>query len=127
MWCVCTAAIYSISSFYHDACDLFNSVFKMLSIMLFFEWILILPFYIFFVRKFLLSHLAQIKYILPEGVQIEKILIHDEKTKCMKSEMRIGLLFDVVKYHHEESVYVALSNIFSSRLRDFNAKHPEVI
>lgn len=76
-------------------------------------------------RKFLLSHLAQIKYILPEGVQIEKILIHDEKTKCMKSEMRIGLLFDVVKYHQEESVYVALSNIFSSRLRDFNAKHPE--
>ncbi|KAH6815886.1 hypothetical protein C2S51_020706 [Perilla frutescens var. frutescens] len=76
-------------------------------------------------RKFLPSHLAQIKYILPEAVQIDKILTHDEKTKCMKSEIKIGLLFDAVKYHHEESVYVALSNIFSSRLRDFNAKHPE--
>lgn len=51
----------------------------------------------------------------------------DDKTKCMKSEMKIELLFDVVKYHNEESVYVALSNIFSSRLRDFYARHPEVI
>lgn len=76
-------------------------------------------------RKFLPSHLAQIKYILPEAVQIDKILTHDEKTKCMKSEMKISFLFDVVKYHHEESVYVALSKFFSSRLRDFSAKHPE--
>ncbi|XP_057787089.1 CDT1-like protein a, chloroplastic isoform X2 [Salvia miltiorrhiza] len=78
-------------------------------------------------RKFLLSHLAQIKYILPEAVQIDKILIHDEKTKCMKSDMKIGLLFDVVKYHNEEeSVYVALSTVFSLRLRDFSATNPEV-
>ncbi|KAL1541939.1 CDT1-like protein a, chloroplastic isoform X2 [Salvia divinorum] len=78
-------------------------------------------------RKFLLSHLAQIKYILPEAVQIDKILVHDEKTKCMKAEMNIGLLSDVVKHRDEdESVYVALSTIFSSRLRDFSDKHPEV-
>lgn len=78
-------------------------------------------------RKFSTSHLAQIKYLLPEAVQIDKILMHDDNTKCMKSEMKIELLFDVVKYHNEESVYVALSNIFSSRLRDFYARHPEVI
>ncbi|XP_047954195.1 CDT1-like protein a, chloroplastic isoform X1 [Salvia hispanica] len=79
-------------------------------------------------RKFLPSHLAQIKYILPEAVQIDKILVHDEKTKCMKVEMNIRLLSDVVKHHDEdESVYVALSTIFSSRLRDFNAKHPEQV
>lgn len=53
--------------------------------------------------------------------------MHDEKTKCMKSDMKITLLFDVVKDHHEESVFVALSNVFSSRLRDFNITHPEVI
>lgn len=79
------------------------------------------------VREFSLSHLAQIKYILPEAVQIDKILVHDDKTKCMKSEMKIELLFDVVKDHDEESVYVALSNIFSSRLREFYARHPEVM
>ncbi|KAK4428199.1 CDT1-like protein a, chloroplastic [Sesamum alatum] len=76
-------------------------------------------------RKFLYIHLAQIKYILPEEVQIDKILIHDEKTKCMKSDMKITLLFDVVKNHHEESVFVALSNLFTSRLRDFYITHPE--
>ncbi|XP_042013417.1 CDT1-like protein a, chloroplastic isoform X2 [Salvia splendens] len=77
-------------------------------------------------RKFLPSHLAQIKYILPEAIQIDKILVHNEKTKCMKVEMNIGLLSDVVKHRDEdESVYVALSTIFSSRLKDFSAKHPE--
>ncbi|KAL0341703.1 UNVERIFIED_CONTAM: CDT1-like protein a, chloroplastic [Sesamum calycinum] len=76
-------------------------------------------------RKFLYIHIGQIKYILPEAVQIDKILIHDEKTKCMKSDMKITLLFDVVKDHHEESVYVALSNLFTSRLRDFYITHPE--
>ncbi|KAL0441215.1 UNVERIFIED_CONTAM: CDT1-like protein a, chloroplastic [Sesamum radiatum] len=39
--------------------------------------------------------------------------------------MKITLLFDVVKDHHEESVYVALSNLFTSRLRDFYITHPE--
>ncbi|KAL8457237.1 hypothetical protein ACS0TY_034371 [Phlomoides rotata] len=76
-------------------------------------------------RKFLFSHLAQINYIFPEAVQIEKILVHDEKTKCMKSDMEISLLFDVVKDHNENSVFVALSKVFSSRLRDFIVTHPE--
>lgn len=67
------------------------------------------------------------KYILPEGVQIDKILIHDEKTKCMKPDMKIALLLDVVKDHTEESVYVALSKLFSSRLREFCITHPEVM
>ncbi|KAI3454279.1 hypothetical protein Pfo_010942 [Paulownia fortunei] len=76
-------------------------------------------------RKFLFTHLAQIKYVLPEAVQIDKILTHDQKTKCMKPDMKIALLFDVVKDHREESVFVALSNLFSSRLRDFYIRHPE--
>ncbi|KAG8388481.1 hypothetical protein BUALT_Bualt02G0130200 [Buddleja alternifolia] len=76
-------------------------------------------------RKFLCMHLAQIKYIIPEAVQIDKILTHDEKTMGMKSDMQIVLLFDVVEGHHEESAFVALSNLFSSRLRDFYISHPE--
>ncbi|PIN09362.1 hypothetical protein CDL12_18040 [Handroanthus impetiginosus] len=76
-------------------------------------------------RKFLLMHLAQIKYILPEAVQIDKTLIHDEETKCVKPDLKISLLFDVVKNHHEESNFLALKNLFSSRLRDFYITHPE--
>ncbi|KAL3642250.1 hypothetical protein CASFOL_013065 [Castilleja foliolosa] len=69
--------------------------------------------------KFLFTHLVQMKHILPEAVQIDKILIHNEKTKYMKPHMTIGLLFDVVKDHSEESAYAALSKLFSSRLREF--------
>ncbi|KAL6559297.1 hypothetical protein OROGR_004414 [Orobanche gracilis] len=76
-------------------------------------------------RKLLSRHIAQMKYILPEGVQIDKILIHDEKTKCMKPDMKIALLLDVVKGHNEESVYVALGKLFSSRLREFCITHHE--
>ncbi|KAL1568366.1 CDT1-like protein a, chloroplastic isoform X1 [Salvia divinorum] len=61
-------------------------------------------------------------------VQIDKILIHYVKIKCMRLEMKIGLLFDAVKYHNEEeSVYLALSSIFSFRLSDFCAKHPQKV
>ncbi|GER38424.1 mitochondrial protein [Striga asiatica] len=76
-------------------------------------------------RKFLLTHLAQMKSILPEAVEIEKILVHDEKTKCMKPDMKIALLLDVVKDHNEESSYIALGKVFSSRLREFYISHPE--
>ncbi|KAL6493439.1 hypothetical protein OROGR_032218 [Orobanche gracilis] len=88
------------------------------------RWSTIFSFHIL-VRKLLFTHIAQMKYILPEGVQIDKILIHDEKTKCMKPDMKIVLLLDVVKDHNEESVYVALSKLFTSRLREFCTTHPE--
>ncbi|KAL2555308.1 CDT1-like protein b [Forsythia ovata] len=76
-------------------------------------------------RKFLLGHLAKIKYVLPEAVQIDKILVHDEETKCMKPDVEIALLFDVIEGHHGESVFMDLSNIFSSRLKKIYITHPE--
>ncbi|XP_062160162.1 CDT1-like protein b isoform X3 [Alnus glutinosa] len=76
-------------------------------------------------RKFTYSHLAQIKYILPEAIQIEKILVHDKKTLCMKPDMKIGLLFDVVKGHCEQSDFLALLQLFASRLLSFLTKHPQ--
>lgn len=79
-----------------------------------------------FFRKFTYSHLAQIKYILPEAIQIEKILVHDKKTLCMKPDMKIGLLFDVVKGHSEQSDFLALLQLFASRLLSFLIKHPQV-
>ncbi|XP_059455447.1 CDT1-like protein a, chloroplastic isoform X2 [Corylus avellana] len=76
-------------------------------------------------RKFMYSHLAQIKYILPEAIQIEKILVHDKKTLCMKPDMKIGLQFDVVKGHSEYSDFLALQQLFASRLLSFLTKHPQ--
>lgn len=76
-------------------------------------------------RKFMYSHLAQIKYILPEAIQIEKTLVHDKKTLCMKPDMKITLLFDVVEGHHEQSDFLALHQLFASRLILFFTMQPE--
>lgn len=79
------------------------------------------------VRVFSHRHLAQMKYILPEAIQINKILVHDKETLCMKPELEITLLFDVVEGHCENSDYEALRKVFLSRLMNFCEMHPEVL
>ncbi|XP_022994693.1 CDT1-like protein a, chloroplastic [Cucurbita maxima] len=76
-------------------------------------------------RKFLHRHLAQIVYIIPEVVTIDKVTIHDKKTSCMKSEMIISLRFDTVKGHSEYSDFLALHKVFASRVAKFFVMHPE--
>lgn len=76
-------------------------------------------------RRFLHSHLAQIKYLFPEAIQIDKILIHDESTLCMKPDMKITLSPDVLGRDLEESLTMALHKIFRERLLDFISAHPE--
>ncbi|GLT46516.1 hypothetical protein SLA2020_202620 [Shorea laevis] len=76
-------------------------------------------------RNFSYKDLAQIKYVLPEAIQIEKILVHDQKTLCMKPELKITLLFDVIEGHHEQSDFVALRQVFDARLTSFFAQHLE--
>ncbi|KAH8511608.1 hypothetical protein H0E87_008970 [Populus deltoides] len=76
-------------------------------------------------RKFSYGHLARIKYLLPEAIQMDKILVHDKKSLCMKPDMKIGVLFDVVEGHDEESDFIALRQVFASRLVDYFIKHPE--
>ncbi|XP_068669460.1 CDT1-like protein a, chloroplastic [Aristolochia californica] len=76
-------------------------------------------------RKFLYSHLAQIKYIFPEAVKIEKILKHDEITLFMKPDMKVTLLPNAVNAQPDQSVYMALCLTFRSRLLDFFKSHPE--
>ncbi|KAF3438407.1 hypothetical protein FNV43_RR21169 [Rhamnella rubrinervis] len=78
-------------------------------------------------RNFSSKHLAQMKYIFPEALQIEKILIHDKKTLCMQPDMKITLQFDVVEGHCEVSDFVALRQVFSLRLYNFFMLHPEAI
>ncbi|XP_057969207.1 CDT1-like protein a, chloroplastic isoform X2 [Malania oleifera] len=76
-------------------------------------------------REFSYRHLAGIKYILPEAIQIEKILIHDQKTLCMKPDMKITLLLDVVEGCHEQSAFIALRQLFDYRLLNFFKMQPE--
>lgn len=76
-------------------------------------------------RKFSYKHLAQIKFVLPEAIQTDKILLHNNKTLTMEPDIKVTLLFDVVEGHIEHSSYIALCHTFSSRLLKFVNTHSE--
>lgn len=77
-------------------------------------------------RKFLYKHLAQIKYILPESLKIDKVLVHDKKTLCMRPDLKVTLLFNAVEVPPQKSGFTMLRELFISRLEDFASEHPEV-
>lgn len=67
------------------------------------------------------------KSVFSEAIQIEKILIHDEKSLCMSPDMKITLLLDVVECTHpKQSISMALCQAFHERLLDFFNNHTEV-
>ncbi|KAJ0967247.1 hypothetical protein J5N97_024164 [Dioscorea zingiberensis] len=78
-------------------------------------------------RKFFSNHLAQMKYLFPEAIQMETVLVHDVSSLCMKQDLKITLLHimecpvDPVK-----SVYASLSEAFHSKLEDFLNAQSEV-
>ncbi|GJN36221.1 hypothetical protein PR202_gb25061 [Eleusine coracana subsp. coracana] len=79
-------------------------------------------------RRFTYSHLAQLKYIMPESIVINKILLRDETTCCMKPDLQVNLLVDAVENAAKqkgETAYSALRRIFRQRLVDFFRDHPE--
>ncbi|KAJ4976228.1 hypothetical protein NE237_001334 [Protea cynaroides] len=79
-------------------------------------------------RRFSYSHLAQIKYILPEAIEIEKVLLQDERTLCMKPELQVTLqsnAFKNSKKQKEGSGYLSLRKVFRERLSDFFEAHPK--
>jgi hypothetical protein len=80
----------------------------------------------FLARNFSYSHLAQMKYILPEGIEIEKVVVVEKKSLCMKPDLKITLVFEVLEDHSEQSAYLALGRYFNSRLINFFNQHPEV-
>lgn len=80
-------------------------------------------------RRFTYSHLAQLKYIMPEVIVINKILLRDETTCCMKPDLQVNLLVDAVEgvaKQKGETGYSALRRIFRQRLVDYFRDHPEV-
>ncbi|KAG5045135.1 hypothetical protein JHK86_014541 [Glycine max] len=82
-------------------------------------------FKMFAARKFSHAHLAQMKYILPKSVYIDRVLVHDKKSLCVVPDMKITLKFEVVKDCFGESADLALRRYFKSKLIDFFDMHPE--
>ncbi|XP_074566227.1 CDT1-like protein a, chloroplastic [Curcuma longa] len=79
-------------------------------------------------RNFTYTHLAQLKYILPEAISLNKILVHDERTCCMKPELQLNLQVDAVDKiikGKSESGYTVLRTVFRERLFGFVNEHPE--
>lgn len=88
-------------------------------------------------RRFLQKHLAQIKQILPEVVDLEYVKLYDDESSTRKWELKIALL----PISAEESVQtqeakctakkpkiesVQRRRVFHARLAKFAATHPEV-
>ncbi|XP_054802581.1 CDT1-like protein a, chloroplastic [Prosopis cineraria] len=80
-------------------------------------------------RRFTHSHLAQLKYILPEALVIKKVLRLDERTSCMKPDLYVTINRDAKESDSKllsEGGSVSLRKLFRTRLRDFYKSHPEV-
>ncbi|RDY01187.1 CDT1-like protein a, chloroplastic, partial [Mucuna pruriens] len=97
-------------------------------------------------RRFTYSHLAQLKFVLPEAIDIKKFLVRDERTCCMKHDLHISLNPDAVECDAKQrgkvslksgkvslksgkvslkSGKVSLKKLFRSRLKEFWESHPE--
>ncbi|KAL3717327.1 hypothetical protein ACJRO7_008841 [Eucalyptus globulus] len=79
-------------------------------------------------RRFTHKHLSQLKYILPEAIEIKKVLTFDEQTSCMKPNLRISLNADAIQKDGETSLdnsKINLRKLFRARLSEFVSAHPE--
>ncbi|CAD6340255.1 unnamed protein product [Miscanthus lutarioriparius] len=79
-------------------------------------------------RRFTHSHLAQLKYIMPEAIVINKILLRDDTTCCMYPDLQVNLIVSAVENvvkQKGETAYLALRRIFRQRLVEFYREHPE--
>lgn len=80
-------------------------------------------------RKFTYSHLAQIKYLLNEAMEVEKILIQDTDSVCMKRELLVTLRPNALESHKDGDSRVnttaILRKTFHVRLLEFAKSHPE--
>lgn len=79
-------------------------------------------------RRFTYTHLAQLKFIFPEAIEIKKILLRDERTSCMKPDLDVTLNFSIVEDHEKlksESRNLQMRKLFRSRLVSYFKSHPE--
>ncbi|KAK3193579.1 hypothetical protein Dsin_024889 [Dipteronia sinensis] len=79
-------------------------------------------------RRFSYSHLAQLKFLLPEAIEIKKVLVFDEKTSCMKPDLHVSIDVDAIECDGKpksDSKNMNLRKVFRARLMDFLKDHPE--
>lgn len=79
-------------------------------------------------RRFSYAHLAQLKFLLSNVIEIKKVLIHDEQTSCMKPDLHVTLNVDAIKDEEQlkqTSWNSQMRNVFHARLLDFFKAHPE--
>ncbi|VVA30627.1 PREDICTED: CDT1 [Prunus dulcis] len=79
-------------------------------------------------RRFTYSHLAQLKFIFPEAIEIKKVLVKNEKTNCLKPDLHVTLNVDAVENDELKSEgggHMHLRRAFRERLADISKFHPE--
>ncbi|KAL4369264.1 hypothetical protein GQ457_05G003240 [Hibiscus cannabinus] len=79
-------------------------------------------------RRFSHGHLAQLKRILPEAIEIKRMLIFDVRTSCMKPELHVSIIVNAIDCGDEfesETKNLNLRRVFRARLADYFKAHPE--
>ncbi|ERM94912.1 CDT1-like protein a, chloroplastic isoform X1 [Amborella trichopoda] len=80
-------------------------------------------------RRFTYAHLAQIKYVMGAGIELKKILSHDERTLCMKPDLLITLQPNALKTSSETQKLgiesLIFRKVFRARLSEFFKSHPK--
>ncbi|KAE8692196.1 putative Auxin-induced protein 5NG4 [Hibiscus syriacus] len=79
-------------------------------------------------RRVLYSHLAQLKHILPEAIEIKRILLFDEMSSCMKPDLHVSIILDAIDFgdnSKSETKNLTLRKVFRDRLVDYSKAHPE--
>ncbi|KAJ6399423.1 hypothetical protein OIU77_020051 [Salix suchowensis] len=80
-------------------------------------------------RRFTHKYLAQLKYIMPEAIEIKRVLRFDEQTCCMKPDLHITVNADAIQADDgklkSESEKIYLRKVFRSRLVKFYRDHPQ--
>ncbi|CAA0386411.1 unnamed protein product [Arabidopsis thaliana] len=73
------------------------------------------------------DHLAQMKHIYPEAIELKRVLKFVEDTCCMKPSLHIKLNTDAIVV--EDTIcgtkYMELRKVFHSKLVDFHKAHPK--
>ncbi|CAI0434377.1 unnamed protein product [Linum tenue] len=79
-------------------------------------------------RRFSPRNLAQLKYILPDAIEIKKVMKFDERTSCMKPDLHVTLNPDGIELDElakSEDKFSLLRKIFLKRIEAFCQSHPE--
>ncbi|CAN6461541.1 unnamed protein product [Victoria cruziana] len=68
-------------------------------------------------KEFSSRHLAKLKFLMPEAIEISKALLHDKKTCCMKPEILIQLKPEALNLNGDK--YLALREALRARVLAF--------